>query len=192
MNDEKQGEKKERPHIKPPELRPRPPRTPARPNRSRSDSRGGSNRGGQLVGAARTSVSKFGNGQHIGQFLPQTMPAEKGNPDAVRFVPLGGLEEVGRNCMFFEYKNEIVLIDVGLQFPEDETPGIDYIIPNTQYLESKKQNIQAIILTHGHYDHIGALPHLSRAPRQPADLCDLDHESDYRKTRRMTFRTRRR
>jgi ribonuclease J len=85
----------------------------------------------------------------------------QGNGEAVRFVPLGGLEEVGRNCMFLEYKDEIVIIDVGLQFPEDETPGIDYIIPNTQYLESKKQNIQAIILTHGHYDHIGALPHLA-------------------------------
>src|SRR5258708_7005790 len=62
--------------------------------------------------------------------------------------------------MFLEYKNEIVIIDVGLQFPEDETPGIDYIIPNIMYLEKKKANIQAIILTHGHYDHIGALPHL--------------------------------
>lgn len=58
--------------------------------------------------------------------------------DVLRFVPLGGLEEVGRNCMFLEYKNEIVVIDVGLQFPEDETPGIDYIIPNTEYLEKEK------------------------------------------------------
>jgi len=79
---------------------------------------------------------------------------------AVRFVPLGGLEEVGRNCMFFEYKNEVVLIDAGLQFPEEETPGIDYIIPNISYLEPRKSNIQAIILTHAHYDHIGALPHI--------------------------------
>ncbi len=87
-------------------------------------------------------------------------PNEKSNPDAVRLVPLGGLEEVGRNCSFLEYKNEIVIIDMGLQFPEEETPGIDYIIPNVDYLEKRKQNIAAIILTHGHYDHIGALPHV--------------------------------
>ncbi len=80
--------------------------------------------------------------------------------DAVRLVPLGGLEEIGRNCSFLEYKNEIVVIDVGLQFPEEETPGIDYIIPNVSYLEKRKENVQAIILTHGHYDHIGGLPYV--------------------------------
>lgn len=75
-------------------------------------------------------------------------------------MPLGGLEEVGRNMSFVEYKDEIVIVDVGLQFPEDETPGVDYIIPNVSYLEPKKKNIQAIILTHAHYDHIAALPHV--------------------------------
>ncbi|MBI4119401.1 MAG: ribonuclease J [Parcubacteria group bacterium] len=79
---------------------------------------------------------------------------------ALRFVPLGGLEEIGRNMMFFEYKNEIVIIDMGIQFPEEETPGIDFIIPNVSYLESRKQNIRGVILTHGHYDHIGAIPYL--------------------------------
>ncbi len=86
--------------------------------------------------------------------------AREQKKDVLRFVPLGGLEEVGRNCAFFEYGDEIVLIDVGIQFPEEETPGIDYIIPNVQYLEARKKNISALVLTHGHYDHIHALPYL--------------------------------
>ena len=83
-----------------------------------------------------------------------------GGGDVVRWVALGGLEEIGRNMMFFEYKDEIVIIDAGLQFPEEETPGIDYIIPNVSYLEERKANIKALIITHGHYDHIGALPYV--------------------------------
>lgn len=78
----------------------------------------------------------------------------------VRFIPLGGLEEVGRNMSVFEYENEIVIIDMGLQFPEEETPGIDYIIPNIESLIPKKKNIKGVIITHGHYDHIGAIPYL--------------------------------
>jgi len=85
-------------------------------------------------------------------------PAEKLN--AVRFASLGGLEEVGRNMMFFEYGDEIIVIDAGLQFPEEATPGIDYIIPNITYLEERKKNVKAIIITHGHYDHIGAIPYI--------------------------------
>ncbi len=80
--------------------------------------------------------------------------------DALRYVPLGGFEEIGRNMMFFEYEDEILIIDAGIQFPEEETPGIDYIIPNTSYLESKKDKIKGIIITHGHYDHIGAIPYI--------------------------------
>ena len=88
-------------------------------------------------------------------------PLKTQNTDEnLRFVALGGLDEVGRNCSFFEYKNEIVVVDVGIQFPEEETPGIDYIIPKVTYLEPKKQNIRGIIFTHGHYDHIHALPYL--------------------------------
>jgi len=78
----------------------------------------------------------------------------------VRFCALGGLEEIGRNMMFFEYQDEIIVIDAGLQFPEEATPGIDYIIPNVSYLEEKKKNVRALIITHGHYDHIGAIPYI--------------------------------
>lgn len=78
--------------------------------------------------------------------------------EVVRVVPLGGLEEVGRNMMFFEYKDEIIVVDAGLQFPIKETPGVDFIIPNTEYLAKNKHKVKALIITHGHYDHIGALP----------------------------------
>lgn len=80
--------------------------------------------------------------------------------ESVRFAALGGLEEIGRNMLFFEYKDEIVIFDAGLQFPEIETPGVDFIIPNVEYLEERKWNIKGIIITHGHYDHIGAIPYI--------------------------------
>lgn len=89
---------------------------------------------------------------------PKTKPvAHHPKADEVKFVPLGGMEEIGRNCSYFEYKDEIVIVDVGIQFPEEETPGIDFIIPNVASLEPKKKNIRGIILTHGHYDHIAAI-----------------------------------
>jgi ribonuclease J len=78
----------------------------------------------------------------------------------LKIYALGGLEEVGRNCTVFEYNNEIVIVDLGLQFPEEDMPGIDYIIPNIACLRGKEKNIRGIIITHGHYDHIGAIPHL--------------------------------
>jgi ribonuclease J len=69
--------------------------------------------------------------------------------------------------MFFEYKDEILIIDAGLEFPIEETPGIDYIIPNTTYLEGKKKNIRGIVITHGHYDHIGAIPYVLNSLGNP-------------------------
>ncbi|MBI5079486.1 ribonuclease J [Candidatus Wolfebacteria bacterium] len=87
-------------------------------------------------------------------------PKKTGNEEAVRFVALGGLEEIGRNMSVFEYKDEIIVFDAGIQFPEEDTPGIDYIIPNTEYLEANKHKIKALIVTHAHYDHIGAIPYV--------------------------------
>ena len=78
----------------------------------------------------------------------------------LRIIPLGGLEEVGRNMTLFEYGNDIIIVDMGLQFPEEDMPGIDYIIPNIKYLRGKEKNIKGVFITHGHMDHIGAIPHL--------------------------------
>ncbi|MDO8626527.1 MAG: ribonuclease J [Candidatus Magasanikbacteria bacterium] len=78
----------------------------------------------------------------------------------LKVAVLGGLEEVGRNCTLIEYGEDIILIDLGLQFPEEDMPGIDYIIPNMNYLKGKEKRIRGIIITHGHYDHIGGIPHL--------------------------------
>ena len=80
------------------------------------------------------------------------------NPHALRIIPIGGCEEVGRNMTVFEYGNDIIILDMGIQFPEEDMPGIDYIVPNTKYLQDKKKNIRAVVFSHGHLDHIGAAP----------------------------------
>lgn len=84
----------------------------------------------------------------------------RGNKPKLKVYALGGLEEVGRNCTVFECGNDIVIIDLGLQFPEEDMHGIDYIIPNTSSLVGKEKNIRGIIISHAHFDHIGAIPHL--------------------------------
>ncbi|MFH0845808.1 MAG: ribonuclease J [Patescibacteria group bacterium] len=84
-------------------------------------------------------------------------------PDSsnIRIIPLGGFEEVGKNMMVIEYKDDILVFDAGVQFTSEEnTPGIDYILPNTRYLEERKHKIKGIIITHGHLDHIGGLPYI--------------------------------
>jgi ribonuclease J len=84
----------------------------------------------------------------------------RGEDTKLKIAVLGGLEEVGRNCTMLEYNGDIIIIDMGLQFPEENMPGIDYIIPNIGYLKGKEKNIRGVIITHAHYDHIGGIPHL--------------------------------
>jgi ribonuclease J len=79
-------------------------------------------------------------------------------PRSLKIIPLGGQEEVGRNMTVFQYGDDIVILDMGLQFPEEDMPGIDYIIPNSSYLKGKQKNIRGVIFSHGHLDHIGAAP----------------------------------
>ena len=78
----------------------------------------------------------------------------------LRIIPMGGLNEVGQNMMIFEYENDIILVDMGFMFPDDDMLGIDYVIPDTTYLEERKENIKAVIITHGHLDHIGGIPYM--------------------------------
>jgi ribonuclease J len=84
---------------------------------------------------------------------------ENTNP-GLRIIPLGGLEEIGRNMMYLEYGSDIVIIDMGVMWPEEDMPGIDYIIPNIDSLREKSRNIRGVIISHGHLDHTGAIPHL--------------------------------
>ncbi len=83
-----------------------------------------------------------------------------GPGDAIRIIPLGGVEEVGKNMTAIEYKDDIIVIDIGFGFTDESTPGIDYVLPNTKYLEERKDKIRGVIITHGHLDHVGGIPYI--------------------------------
>ncbi len=78
----------------------------------------------------------------------------------LRIIPIGGLDEVGKNTMIFEYEDSIMLVDLGFHFPEADMLGVDYVIPDINYLKDKLHKIKGIVITHGHLDHIGGIPYL--------------------------------
>lgn len=106
-----------------------------------------------------------GRFRHGGRTIGSKIPPPHG--DTLRIIPLGGVEEIGRNMTVIENKDDILVIDAGFQFREDDTPGIDYILPNTKYLEARKDKIRAVIITHGHLDHIGGIPYILRRIGNP-------------------------
>lgn len=89
------------------------------------------------------------------------------NKSKLKIIPLGGLEQIGMNITVFEYENDIIVVDCGIAFPEDEMLGIDLVIPDTDYLKLNRDKVRAIVLTHGHEDHIGALPYVLRGLNVP-------------------------
>src|SRR5215470_10980615 len=90
---------------------------------------------------------------------------------SLQIIPLGGLGEIGKNMMAFEYNSQVIIIDTGIMFPENDMLGIDYIIPDFKYLTQQAEqdavNILGIIVTHGHEDHTGAIQHVAATFRAP-------------------------
>lgn len=148
---------------------------------------GGRGRGGMRMrghGPARGGMRRDHRGGHGMHARPQHAPTthpdtrHEGRPennrdipvrvseklppigDAIRIIPLGGVEEIGRNMTAIEFGNDIIVIDCGVQFSSDDTPGVDYILPNIKYLEENKDRVRAMVITHGHLDHIGSIPYV--------------------------------
>jgi ribonuclease J len=95
--------------------------------------------------------------------------------DQLRVIPLGGLGEIGRNMMIYEYGETMIAVDVGLMFPDSDHPGVDLIIPDISYVMQHASRLKAVFLTHGHEDHIGAIPFLLREVNAPVFCLQLTH-----------------
>ena len=132
----------------------------------------GASHAGRGFGAgARRGTASRANAAPFGRHARRDAPSHRAEaprnralplpaPDTVRIIPLGGVEEIGRNMTLVEFRGDIIVIDMGLQFNDAKTPGIDFILPNTRYLEERKDKIRAVLITHGHLDHIGGIPYL--------------------------------
>ena len=115
---------------------------------------------------------KQAKGNYKPQFLSQGKPALKrprknNNGSKLKIIPLGGLEQIGMNITAFEYEDSIVVVDCGLAFPEDDMPGIDLVIPDITYLKENISKVKGFVITHGHEDHIGALPYVLKEVNAP-------------------------
>jgi ribonuclease J len=179
----------------------------SRPNQGRPQQ----GRGGQGGGRDRRNGGGSGGGGGAFAITPRMntfkhKPFHKTGSDVntlagtgderLKVIVLGGNEEVGRNCTLLEYGNDIIMIDCGLQFPDEDMPGVDYIIPNISYLRGKEKNVRAVIITHAHYDHIGGVPHVvPRIGNPPVFATDLTcgiinkRQQDYKESPPLNLNT---
>ena len=89
------------------------------------------------------------------------------NTGKLKIIPLGGLEQIGMNITAFEYEDSIIVVDCGLAFPEDDMLGIDLVIPDISYLKENEEKVKGFFITHGHEDHIGAIPYVMKELNVP-------------------------
>ena len=126
-------------------------------------------------------------------FRERTYMAKKKKTKAtgkIKVFALGGLDEIGKNLYVIEYENDIIIVDCGLGFPDEDMPGVDLVIPDITYLEKNADRVRGIFITHGHEDHIGALPYVLRTLHVPVYATRLtigiiesklsEHKFDYK------------
>jgi len=146
----------------------RPDRPSGAPRPPRADRPGGNNRRNPRGRREQKTIDQFFTGK--AQVRIGDTPAPSYNPSQpassstakprLRVIPLGGVEEIGKNMTVFEYGHDIMIVDMGFMFPDEAMLGIDYVIPDVTYLEDKKDRIRGVVITHGHLDHIGAIPYI--------------------------------
>jgi ribonuclease J len=124
---------------------------------SRPPRRGGTGAAGKHFDDTRHRTNESRDARRTAEKKKVTIPPLAAGD--VRVIIFGGVEEIGRNISAIEYGNDIVVIDCGFQFKDEDTPGVDYILANTEYLEENKHKIRGVFITHGHLDHIGGLPY---------------------------------
>ena len=106
----------------------------------------------------------------------------------LKIIPLGGVGEIGKNMTVIEYGKDIVVVDCGLIFPDEDMPGIDLVIPDMTYLEKNAEKLRGILITHGHEDHIGAVPYALKKFQTPVfgtrlTMALIEHKLDEAKVR---------
>ena len=131
----------------------------------------------KLSSDIKTKLSRKGNEIEIENMdlepLNTQLVVAKSNKPSVfakpklKIIPLGGMNEIGKNITVFEYDNEIIVVDCGLAFPEDDMLGVDLVIPDITYLEKNKDKVKAVVITHGHEDHIGSIPYFLKKINVP-------------------------
>ncbi len=158
IEDKKDASKDSKPEI----------RRTHRPHGPNADRRPHDNKRQIKSSSYQYAKKRFGGGRNQSRPMPgSSSPENKVNnsvkipppaPGVIRIIPLGGVEEIGKNMTAIEIGDDIIVVDAGMHFSNEETPGVDYVIPNTTYLEERKDKIRAMFVTHGHLDHIGGVP----------------------------------